>query len=162
MLDITIFFENFIATDVTWLEQKWFQAHNNFSMIFLVRVKSLHKNIKEFTWFQQKSFVYEKRKNKNLAWWAYSQVFIKRAGYIKRAGWNIFEKQLSEQATLSKEGGNCTTFSSSRRHFFLVKLLNIIVFIINIYWAIKARKQHQNTKKMNIRKTNLVFFVKNS
>ena len=36
------------------------------------------------------------------------------------------------QAKLSKQGGNCTAFSSSRRHFFLVKLLNIIVFIINL------------------------------
>ena len=62
----------------------------------------------------------------------YSQVSIKQAGYIKRAEWNIFEKKLSEQATLSKQGGNCTAFSSSKRHFFLVKLLNIIVFIINL------------------------------
>ena len=43
----------------------------------------------------------------------YSQVSIKRAGCIKRVGWNIFEKQLSEQAKLSKKGGNCTAFSSS-------------------------------------------------
>ena len=62
----------------------------------------------------------------------YSQVSIKRAGYIKRAGWNIFEKQLSEQAKSSKQGGNFTAFSSSRRQFFLVQLLNIIVFMINL------------------------------
>ena len=52
-------------------------------------------------------------------WLAYSQVSIKQAGYIKRAGWNIFEKQLSEQATLSKQGENCIAFSSSKRQFFL-------------------------------------------
>ena len=62
----------------------------------------------------------------------YSQVSIKQAGYIKRAGWNIKIKMLSEQATLSKQGGNCTAFSSSKRHFFLVKRLKIIVFTINL------------------------------
>ena len=36
---------------------------------------------------------------------AYSQVSIKRAVYIKQAGWNIFTKQLSEQAKLSEQGG---------------------------------------------------------
>ena len=52
---------------------------------------------------------------------SYSQVSIKQAGYIKRAGWNIKIKMLSEQATLSKQGGNCTAFSSSKRHFLTSK-----------------------------------------
>ena len=40
---------------------------------------------------------------------------------LREAGWNIFEKYLSEQATLSKQGGNCTAFSSSKSHFFSSK-----------------------------------------
>ena len=35
----------------------------------------------------------------------YSQVSIKRAGYIKQAGRNIFKKEISEQAELSKLAG---------------------------------------------------------
>ena len=71
----------------------------------------------------------------------YSHVSIKQAGYIKRAGWNIFQKLLRKQATLSKQGGNCTAFSSSKRHLFLVKLLNIIVFIINLAILVHKSKK---------------------
>ena len=75
----------------------------------------------------------------------YSQVSIKQAGCIKRAGWNIFEKELSKQTTLSKQGGNFTAFSSSRRQFFLVQLLNIIVFMINL--TILGRKSKKIASK---------------
>ena len=85
---------------------------NNTKKIRLLKISSMQCTEVRFASFFSGGFITALQQIHRKEDWQYvdgnlySQVSIKRAGCIKRVGWNIFEKQLSEQAKLSKQGGN--------------------------------------------------------